>query len=322
MASQQKTILVTQRLPNAVENRLSRDYDAILNHGAALTQEQIVSQAHKADGLLVTVTDQIDSNLVKALPNRVKIIANFGVGYEHIDIKTAGQSGIVVTNTPGVLTEATADIALLLLLGAARRAGEGHVMMRAGDWHGWTPTSMIGHDITGKRLGIVGLGRIGQAVARRARAFNIGIHYHNRHRLPLKEEAGAHYHDSLESLLAISDFLSLHAALTPQTQGLLNTRTLSLLPRGAIVINTARGDLVDDAALVESLQSGHVAAAGLDVFSGEPHIHPGYTCLDNVFLLPHLGSATTGTRNAMGFCALDNLDAFFSGQEPPHLVTL
>ncbi len=320
MSRAQKTILVTQQLPSSVENRLSKNYVAILNHGDALTQEQILIQAHKADGLLVTVTDTVDSAFIGALPKRVKIIANFGVGYEHIDVEAAGRAGIVVTNTPGVLTEATADLALLLLLGAARRAGEGHVMMRAHAWRGWTPTAMVGHDVSGKRLGIVGLGRIGLAVARRARAFNMEIHYHNRHRRALEDEAGAHYHGTLESLLAVSDFLSLHAALTPQTRGLLNARTLALLPQGAVLVNTARGDLVDDEALVDALKNGRVAAAGLDVFSNEPHIHPSYARLDNAFLLPHLGSATTDTRNAMGFCALDNLDAFFAGEEPPHRV--
>jgi len=321
MAFQHTKILVTQELPYEVEKRLQRDFDAILNHGEALTQEQILSKAETVEGLIVTVTDRIDAALIRALPDRIKIIANFGVGTEHIDMEAARKSGILVTNTPGVLTEATADIALLLLLGAARRAGEGHVLVRDNAWRGWTPTSMIGHDVTGKRLGIVGMGRIGQAVARRAQAFSMEIHYHNRHRLLPVKEKGALYHGTLEDLLTRSDFLSLHTALTPHTRGLLNGCTLSLLPRGAIVINTARGDLVDDDALIAALKSGQVAAAGLDVFSGEPHIHTGYARLDNVFLLPHLGSATSGTRMAMGFCALENLDAFFTGHKPPHLVS-
>ena len=322
MAILKKSVLVTQKLPDAVETRLLRDYNGILNHGEPLTQEQILSEAHKADGLLVTVSDKLDAAFFKLLPERVKIITNYGVGYEHIDVDTAQKYGIAVTNTPGVLTDATADIALLLLLGAARRAGEGHMMIRAGAWKQWSPTAMLGHDVSGKRLGIVGLGRIGRAVAQRARAFNMEIHYHNRTQLPPDIEAAAHYHGTLESLLAVSDFLSLHAALTPQTRGLLNAHNLSLLPQGAIVINTSRGDLVVDDALVEALQSGHVAAAGLDVFTGEPNIHPGYARLDNVFLLPHLGSATIGTRNAMGFCALDNLDAFFAGHKPPNQVPI
>ncbi len=326
MPPPRKTIIVTQKLPHAVEDRLIRTYDARLNPGPALTQDQILAlaqgmtgtagpqDARKADGLLVTVTDRIDASVIAALPDSVKIIANFGVGYDNIDIAAADKRGIVVTNTPDVLTEATADLTLLLLLGAARRAAEGCRVVREGRWRGWTPTFLLGQDVSGQRLGIVGMGRIGRAVARRARAFGMEIHYHNRRRLAPDLEDGAVYHAELDDMLPLCMFLSLHAAATPETRNLLNAETLARLPRGAIVVNTARGDLVDDEALIEALKSGHVAAAGLDVYKGEPDIHPAYRKLDTVFALPHLGSATRGTRVAMGMRAIDNLDAFFAGR--------
>lgn len=315
-------ILVTRRLPEAVQARLRRDYDARLNDDDTLyDRDSLVSAAAGADGLLVTPTDRIDGALIGMLPDTVRIIATFSVGYEHVDVGAAQARGIVVTNTPGVLTDATADIALLLMLGAARRAAEGERLMREGTWTGWTPTQLLGVHLGGKRLGILGMGRIGQAVARRARALGMTIHYHNRHRLPPDEEDGAIYHATVEDLLAVSDVLSLHCPATPETHRFLNTDRLALLPDGAIVVNTARGAVVDDEALIQALKSGRVRAAGLDVFDGEPDVHPGYRTLPNTFLLPHLGSATVETRNAMGFRALDNLDAFFAGRKPPHAVS-
>ncbi|WP_417798086.1 2-hydroxyacid dehydrogenase [Terasakiella pusilla] len=316
---QKPRLLVTRKLPDTVEKRLVDTFETILNpDDAPLDSEKLIQQSKNVDGVLCTPNDQIDTDLIARLPDRIRIISTFSVGYEHIDISACQRRGIVVTNTPGVLTDATADIALLLLLGAARRAYEGERLIREDKWTGWNPTQLIGIGLQGKRLGILGMGRIGQAVAQRAQAFGMEIHYHNRTRL----DHGATYHDSAESLLKVSDFLSLHFPLTPQTRGFLNAERLALMPKGAVVVNTARGGVVEDEALLAALKSGQVAAAGLDVFDGEPNLHPGYREMPNTFLLPHLGSATLETRNAMGFCAIDNLVAFFNGQTPPHPVTV
>lgn len=312
-------ILLTRRYPDAVERRARELFDVRGNPdddiwpGAGL-----LDHADGCDGILASSTDRLDAGLIKRLPDRVAIVASFSVGLDHVDLDAAKRRGLVITNTPGVLTDATADIALLLILAAARRAGEGERLVREGNWRSWSPTQLLGTEVTGKRLGIVGMGRIGQAVARRARGFGMEIHYFNRRRLDPAEEAGATFHADLESLLAQSQFLSLHCPATPQTRHLLNRRTLAALPDGAIVVNTARGSIVDDAALIDALRSGKLAAAGLDVFDNEPDIHPAYRELDNAFLLPHLGSASVETRNAMGFCALDNLSAFFDGRPPPN----
>ncbi len=314
-------ILVTRKLPPTVEERLQKDYQADLNRTDEIYgQEELIGRAKDADALLVTVTDRIDRTFIAHLPDTLKMIATFSVGYDQIDVPAAHERGIVVSNTPGVLTNATADIAMLLLLGAARGAGNGETAIRQNTWENWAPTGLLGRDFTGKRLGILGMGRIGQALAKRARAFDLTIHYHNRNRLEESEEGGAHYHERLKGLLPNCDFLSVHAASTPETRGIINAKTLSWLPRGAVVVNTARGDLVDDDALIEALGSGHVGAAGLDVYNNEPNLDPRYRTLPNTFLLPHLGSATLETRTAMGFCALDNLDAFFSGDPVPNRV--
>ena len=315
-------IFVTRKLPPDVEARAARDYDAIFNTDDRLpARESIVAGAEGRDGLLVTVTDRIDADLIAALPDSIRIISTFSVGYDHIDIAAAKARGIAVTNTPDVLTDATAEIALLLMLGAARNATSSIATLREGKWRNWAPTGMLGTELTGKRLGILGLGRIGRATAHRARAFGMEIHYHNRTRLSADIEAGAIYHDDIAGLFGVSDVLSIHCASTPETRGLINRETIALLPKGAIVVNTARGDIVDDDALIEALASGRLAAAGLDVFNNEPNFHPGYLNLSNAFLLPHLGSATLETRNAMGFRALDNLDAFFAGRPPGDLVS-
>lgn len=316
------SLLVTRKLPPDVEARLARDYDAALNGADSLpTRETILAGAAGKDGLLVTVTDRIGGDLIRALPETVKIIATFSVGYDHIDIAAAKARGIAVTNTPDVLTDATAEIALLLMLGAARNATSAIETLRSGEWKNWAPTGMLGMELTGKRLGILGLGRIGRATAHRACAFGMEIHYHNRRRLDPAREAGAIFHESIESLFTASDVLSLHCASTPDTRRIVNRDTIALLPENAIVVNTARGDIVDDDALIEALISGRLAAAGLDVFSNEPNLDPRYLSLSNAFLLPHLGSATRETRNAMGFRALDNLDAYFGGRTPRDLVT-
>lgn len=311
-------LLITRQLPEAVEARAARLFDVEFNHsGAIWDQATLLAKAQNMDALLVTVTDRLDAATIAALPDTVRMVATFSVGYDHIDMAAARKRGLPVSNTPDVLTDATAEIAILLMLGAARGANQGAAAIREGTWSNWAPTGMLGIQVTGKRLGILGLGRIGQAVARRARAFDMEIHYHNRTRLSPPTEAGAIWHDTPESLFAVSDVLSIHCASTAQTRGLVNAARLALLPDEAVLVNTARGDIVEDEALIAALKAGRPAAAGLDVFNGEPNIHQGYKTLPNAFLLPHLGSATRATREAMGNKALDNLEAFFAGRPLP-----
>jgi len=315
-------LTVSRKLPRTVEQRLLADYDVTLNADDTIfTGDQLLERAQGADGLLVTPTEKCTGDFIAALPETIKIMATFSVGYDHIDVNAATQAGLTVTNTPDVLTDATADIALLLLLGAARGAYWGDKMVRTDTWGAWSPTGPLGIEFSGKKLGILGMGRIGQAVATRARAFNMEIHYHKRSQLPQELEKGAVYHENVASLLAQSQFLSINCASTPETHKLLNRENIALMPDGAVVVNSARGDIIDDDALIEALNSGKIAAAGLDVFTGEPNIDPRYRELDNAFLLPHLGSATLETREAMGMRAVDNLDAFFNKQTPGDLVT-
>ncbi len=278
--------------------------------------DELIDLADAAAALLPCHSEHLDAAAIARLPASIKAIANFSVGVDHVDLEAAKSRGIIVTNTPDVLSDATAEIALLLMLGAARRAAEGDRLIRARQWRLWSPAFMVGTQITGKTLGIIGMGRVGQVTAQRARGFRMRIHYHNRRRVPAEIEQGAVYHERLETLLAACDVLSLHCPATPATRDLLDAELIRLLRPGVIVVNSARGALIDDEALQEALRSGHVAAAGLDVFNGEPDIHPGYRELDNTFLLPHIGSATRETRDAMGFRALDNLDAIFAGREP------
>ncbi|MDA0674825.1 MAG: D-glycerate dehydrogenase [Proteobacteria bacterium] len=314
-------LLVTRRLPEAVENRIGQSYAAEFNMSdVPMTGDAIAEQSAGKDAILVAAGDAIGEGVVARVAESVRIIATFSVGIEHIGLQAARQRGIAVTNTPDVLTAATADMAILLMLAASRRLGEGERVVRAGRWTGWAPTQLMGTQVTGKRLGVIGMGRIGRAVARRARAFDMLVHYTNRNRLAASTEDGAHYHSSLESLLKVSDVLSIHCPLTPETRGLINAARLRLLPKGAVVVNTARGPVVDDEALVAALTSGQVVAAGLDVYDGEPKLNQGYMALENVVLAPHLGSATVETRNAMGFRALDNLDAYFADGQPKDRV--
>lgn len=313
------TVFVTRTLPPAVEARLSRDYNARLNPDDHIyTPEELAARAADADAMLICTSEKITAALVERLPARLKVISTFSVGYEHIDVAACRARGIVAANTPGAMTEATANIAMLLMLGAARRSYEAQQMVRRGEWRGWTSTMLLGVDFSGKRLGIFGMGRIGQAVAVRARAFGLKIHYHNRRRLAAGEELGAIFHDSLDSLLAVSDILSINAPSTPETRHILNAAAIARLPEGAIVVNTARGDMVDDNALIAALRSGRVRAAGLDVFAGEPQLNAAYLDLPNAYLLPHLGSATIETRDRMGFMALDNIDAVLQGRPAPY----
>ncbi len=310
-------VLVTRKLPDAVETRLQRDYQPILNPTDTLyTSEQIIEMADGAAAILPCHTEKFTSDVISRLPESVKIIANFSVGYDHVDTSAAKEHGLVVTNTPDVLSDATAELTIMLMLGAARRASEGERLVRTREWKDWSPSFMVGVQMTGKRLGIVGFGRVGQVVAQRARAFDMTIHYHNRHRAEPGIEQGAIYHETVEELMPHCDFLALHCVASPETTGLLNAERISLLPDGAVVVNASRGAVIDDAALIDALKSGKLYAAGLDVFNNEPDIDPAYRELTNVFLMPHIGSATKETRDAMGFRALDNLDAYFGGQEP------
>ena len=313
-------LLITRDMPPAVEARALLDYEVRLNRDDKIYDvDGLIAAAAGADAMLICGTEPITPDLLARLPESVKIIACFTAGYDHVDLAAAKARGIVVTHAPDALTDAVADITLLLLLGAARRAGEGEAIMRQGGWDNIHLLFMTGSEITGKRLGILGMGRIGRAVAKRARAFGMEIHYHNRSRLDTALEDGAIWHDDAESLLANSDFLSLHCPSNEASRNFLNAERIALLPEGAIVINTARGDVVDDEALIAALESGRLRAAGLDVYRGEPgNIHPGYARLANTFLLPHIGSATVETRSGMGLQALDNLDAFFTGKPPPN----
>jgi lactate dehydrogenase-like 2-hydroxyacid dehydrogenase len=310
-------VVVTRKLPEAVEARLRRDYEPLFNSDDHVySTDELIDLADGADALLPCHSEHLDAAAIARLPACVKAIANFSVGVDHVDLEAAKARGIVVTNTPDVLSDATAEIALLLMLGAARRAAEGDRLVREGKWRQWSPAFMVGTQITGKTLGVIGMGRVGQVTARRARGFEMRIHYHNRRRLPAEAEQGAEYHERLETLLAACDVVSLHCPASAETRHLMDAERIALLRPGVILVNTARGALVDDEALQEALRSGHVAAAGLDVFNDEPQIHPGYRELDNTFLLPHVGSATRETRDAMGFRALDNLDAILAGREP------
>ena len=311
------SVLVTRKLPEAVEARLQKDYNTTLNVTDRLyTREELLELAQSSDAIVACHTEHFSKDVLEALPDRVQAICNFSVGVDHVDLPAAKARGVIVTNTPDVLSDATAEIAILLLLGAARRASEGEQLIRAGKWDSWSPAFMVGHQVTGKRLGIIGMGRVGQVVAKRARGFDMEVHYHNRNRLPEEMEQGAIYHESLESLLPQCQFLSLNCPATAETIGFFDAGMFSTLPDGAIFVNTARGNLVDEEALLAALTSGKLAAAGLDVFRNEPKIDERFAGLTNVFLLPHIGSATRETRDAMGFRALDNLDAILAGQEP------
>jgi lactate dehydrogenase-like 2-hydroxyacid dehydrogenase len=311
------SILVTRKLPDAVEARLRRDYDVRLNPGDILySGDEIIERAKDVDAILPCHTEKFSAEVIARLPGRVRAIANFSVGYDHVDLQAAKAKGIIVTNTPEVLSDATAELTLMLMLGAARRAGEGERLVRTGAWKDWSPGFMVGTQVTGKRLGILGFGRVGQVVARRARGFDMEIHYHDVRRMAPEREEGATYHPTPEELMPHCDFLTLHCVSSPETFRLLNAGRIALLPDGAIVVNASRGAVVDDDALIAALKSGKLTAAGLDVYQNEPDIHPEYRRLPNVFLMPHIGSATKETREAMGFRALDNLDAIFSGREP------
>ncbi len=310
-----------RRVSDATIARARQSYDVILNEADDVSSaDEIVAMSARVDAMMPCHSEIFSADVVARLDPRLKILANHSVGTDHCDLEALRSKGIAVTNTPDVLSDATAELAMLLMLGAARRAVEGDRIVRTGQWDFWSPSFMVGKQVTGARLGIVGMGRVGQAFARKARGFDMEIHYFNRKRLPAAEEQGAVFHDTIESLLGKSDFLSLHCPATAETRDLLNEERLKALPQGAVIVNTARGALVDEDALIDALKSGHVAAAGIDCFKTEPGGNPAFSELEQVFMLPHIGSATRSTRDAMGFRALDNLDAFFAGRTPKDLL--
>ncbi|RJF81618.1 D-glycerate dehydrogenase [Azospirillum cavernae] len=316
-------VVVTRKLPDVVETRMMELFDTRLNpDDAPLSAAQLVDAVANADVLVPTVTDRIDRELLDKAGPRLRLIASFGTGVDHIDLKTARERGIVVTNTPGVLTDDTADMTMALLLATARRLAEGERLVRSGQWAGWGPTTMLGHRMTGKRLGILGMGRIGQALARRARAFGMSIHYHNRRRVhpDLEQELEATYWASLDQMLARMDIVSINCPHTPATYHLLSERRLKLLRPHCYVVNTSRGEVIDEVALTKMLSKGEIAGAGLDVFEHEPAVNPKLLRLDNVVLLPHMGSATIEGRIDMGEKVVINIKTFIDGHTPPDRV--
>lgn len=314
------TLVVTRRLPAAVEERIAQEFDARLNKDDHPFSAAELQQAlRSADALLPTVTDRLTAQVLDVQPLRAKILANFGVGFNHIDITAAKTRGLVVTNTPDVLTDDTADDAVMLMLIVARRAGEGERFVRAGNWVGWRPTQLLGTKVSGKILGLIGIGRIGRAVARRARlGFGMRVLFHDPFPPPAQviAELGVEPRHTVEEVLREADFVSLHSPATPETHHLINAQRLALMKSSAFLINTARGDIVDEAALVAALKAKRIAGAALDVFEREPQVSPELLAMENVVLLPHLGSATQETRIAMGLRALENLQAFFAGAAP------
>ena len=323
MAVRKPKVIVTRKLPDAVETRMRELFDTELNvDDTPMGQEALIEAVGRAEVLVPTITDRLDSKVLTRAGENLKLIANFGAGVDNIDVATANARGIIVTNTPGVLTEDTADMTMGLIMASARRVVEGANVVQQGGFHGWSPTWMLGRRIWGKRLGIVGMGRIGQAVARRAAAFGLQIHYHNRKPVSprIEEELGATYWESLDQMLARMDVVSVNCPHTPATYHLLSARRLKLLQTHAIVVNTARGEVIDEAALANMLARGEIAGAGLDVYEHEPAINPKLLKLPNVVLLPHMGSATVEGRIDMGEKVIINIKTFMDGHRPPDRV--
>ena len=323
MTQKKPLVVVTRRLPDVIETRMMELFDARLNvSDEPMTQARLIEAVQQADVLVPTVTDRIDAGIIAQAGPNLRLIASFGTGVDHIDLKTARQRGINVTNTPGVLTEDTADMTMALVLAVPRRLAEGERLVRSGDWNGWSPTSMLGHRIWGKRLGIIGMGRIGQAVARRARGFGLSIHYHNRRRVheEIEEELEATYWESLDQMLSRMDIISVNCPHTPATYHLLSARRLKLMQPHAYIVNTSRGEVIDENALTRMLEAGEIAGAGLDVYEHEPAINPKLLKLDSVVLLPHMSSATIEGRIAMGEKVIINIKTFADGHTPPDRV--
>ncbi len=316
-------VIVTRKLPDAVEQRMVELFDTVLNPvDEGIARDSLIAAVQDCDVLVPSVTDMIDADLIAAAGARLKLIANFGAGVNHIDLRAARARGIVVTNTPGVLTEDTADMTMALILAVPRRLAEGEKLVRSGQWKGWSPGGMLGHRIGGKKLGIVGMGRIGQAVARRARAFGLSIHYHNRHRLPeaVEVELGATFQADLDAMLGEIDILTIHTPLNDQSRDLIDARRIGLLGRHVYLINASRGGIVDEAALVDALEGGRLAGAGLDVWQFEPQIDPRLLALPNVVMTPHMGSATFEGRQATGEKVIANIRFWADGHRPPDQV--
>jgi glyoxylate reductase len=317
------TVIVTRKLPDVVETRMMELFDAKLNHDdAPMGRAALVEAVQSCEVLVPTVTDRIDAALLARAGDQLKLIANYGTGVDNIDVEAAYKRGITVTNTPGVLTEDTADMVMALILAVSRRLVEGERLARSGEWTGWAPTAMLGHRIHGKRLGILGMGRIGSAVARRAKGFGLAVHYHNRRRVheTLESELEATYWESLDQMLARVDILSINCPHTPATYHLLSARRLKLLRPHAIVVNCSRGEVIDEPALTRMLRNKEIAGAGLDVFEHEPQINPKLLALDNVVLLPHMGSATMEGRHDMGEKVVINIKTYADGHRPPDRV--
>lgn len=306
-----KKILITRKLIKSSEEYASKIFDVQLNEeDKLLTKDELIIKSSDCDGILSSITDKLDADTILQLSEKVKIISNFAVGFGNIDLHIAKKRHIIVTNTPEVLTDATAEIAMLVLLGAARRAKEGIEWTKKKNWK-WSVDFLMGKQLTGSRLGVLGMGRIGRAVADRARSFGMKIHYFNRSKLDKNLEKDAIYHKTLESLLSVSDFFSINCPATKETKHIINKKTIKHFPDGVVISNSARGDMIDDDAMVEALKNGKIFSLGLDVYNGEPNIHPAYLTLPNVFVLPHLGSATKKTRTAMANLAVSNIEEFF-----------
>ena len=306
-----KKILITRRLLRTCEDKAAKIFDAKFNSNDELhSQEKLIKLSEGCEGILSALTDKLDAATINKLPDSIKILSNFAVGFGNIDLDAAKKRNIIVTNTPDVLTDATAEIGILLILGACRRAPEGIEAAKASNWK-WSADYLIGKQLTGTRLGILGMGRIGQKIAKIAKSLGMIIHYHNRSKLSDDKENGATFHKDLKSLMNVADVLSVCCPATKETTNLINKQTLEYLPTGAVVTNVARGDIVDDEALIEALNSRKVYAVGLDVYQGEPNLNPGYLKHKSAFILPHLGSASKQTRTAMGNLAIDNIDEFF-----------
>lgn len=316
-------VAVTRKLLPQIEARMNELFDCRFNaEDRPLSADEIAALMQDTDVLVPTVTDRIDVALIERAPPSLRLFANFGAGVNHIDLAAAKAKGILVTNTPGVFTEDTADLTMALILNVPRRLGEGHRLMRSGEWQGWTPTGMLGHRIGGKTLGIIGFGRIGEAVAVRARAFGMNILYNKRHRLPasVEEELGIAFEPDLDRLVARADIVTLHCPLTAETNRIMNRQRIGLMKRDGYLINSSRGELVDDDALIEALQRGRIAGAGLDVYNHEPAIDPRFLSISNAVLLPHLGSATYEGREASGEKVIANIRIFSDGHRPPDQV--
>ncbi|MCF6444154.1 D-glycerate dehydrogenase [Nereida sp. MMG025] len=323
MPRERLSVVVTRRLPEAVETRMTELFDVQLREtDVPMTKTQMIEAMKAADVLVPTITDTLDASVLAQAGNRLKLIANYGAGVDHIDVATARQRGILVSNTPGVLTDDTADMTMALILAVTRRMPEGLAMMQSGDWSGWSPTALLGGRVGGRRLGILGMGRIGQAVARRAKAFGMQIHYHNRQRLrpEIETELEATYWESLDQMVARMDILSINCPHTPSTFHLMNARRLKLMKPSSVIVNTSRGEVIDENALTRMLREGMIAGAGLDVFERGVDINPRLRELNNVVLLPHMGSATQEGRAEMGEKVLLNIKTFDDGHRPPDLV--